>query len=110
MAASPHLSVQRPVFRMLISRTGRSGSFRYSICRFAGTDIDVFTQFANHFGVTANYLTRTFRSNQGITDVAAAFIQKNPSQMGKQVQAQDPTFESSAVRRWPLRGQLSWGR
>jgi DNA helicase-4 len=61
-----------------------------SIYRFAGSDIDVFTNFARHFGVTAtNYLTQTFRSNQGITDVAAGFIQKNASQMRKQVQAQD---------------------
>ncbi len=53
-----------------------------SIYRFAGADIDVFTHFSKHFGVTAtNYLTRTFRSNQGISDVASRFIQKNPSQI-----------------------------
>ena len=62
-----------------------------SIYRFAGSDIDVFTRFANHFGVTAtNYLTQTFRSNQGITDIAAGFVQKNPSQMSKRFEARDP--------------------
>jgi DNA helicase IV len=72
-----------------------------SIYRFAGSDIDVITQFAKHFGVTAtNLLTQTFRSNQGITDIAAAFVQKNPSQMTKRVQAHDSTSEDAVVVRW----------
>jgi DNA helicase-4 len=72
-----------------------------SIYRFAGSDIDVVTRFANHFGVTAtNYLTQTFRSNQGITDSAAAFVQKNPSQVTKRVQAHDSTSEGAVVVRW----------
>jgi DNA helicase-4 len=71
-----------------------------SIYRFAGSDIDVFTRFANYFGVTAtNYLTQTFRSNQGITDIAAAFVQKNPSQVSKRVKAHDPKSEGAVVVR-----------
>jgi DNA helicase-4 len=71
-----------------------------SIYRFAGSDIDVFTRFASHFGVTAtNYLTRTFRSNQCIADVAAAFVQKNSSQIEKRVEAQDPTSEGTIIVR-----------
>ena len=71
-----------------------------SIYRFAGSDIDVFTQFAGHFGVTAtNYLTQTFRSNQGITNIAAAFVQKNPSQVTKRVQAHDSASEDTVVVR-----------
>jgi DNA helicase IV len=71
-----------------------------SIYRFAGSDIDVFTRFANHFGVTAtNYLTQTFRSNQGISDIAAAFVQKNPSQMRKRVESHDSTREGAVVVR-----------
>ena len=79
-----------------------------SIYRFAGSDIDVFAHFARHFGVTAtNYLTQTFRSNQGITDVAAGFIQRNPSQLKKRVQAQDPTCEGVVVvRRYGDREEL----
>lgn len=79
-----------------------------SIYRFAGSDIDVFTRFANHFGVTAtNYLTQTFRSNQGITDIAAAFVQKNPKQMRKRVQAFDPTSEGAVVvRRYSSREEM----
>lgn len=63
-----------------------------SIYRFTGSDIELMTHFQNHFGVTAtNYLTWTFRSNQGIADVAADFIQENPSQLKKQVRAVDKT-------------------
>ena len=69
-----------------------------SIYRFAGSDIDVFTRFANYFGVTAtNYLTQTFRSNQGITDIAAAFVQRNPIQISKRVEAHDPTSDGAVV-------------
>jgi DNA helicase-4 len=71
-----------------------------SIYRFAGSDIDIFTRFAHHFGVTAtNYLTQAFRSNQGITDIAAAFVQKNPSQITKQVKAHDSSSEGAVVVR-----------
>lgn len=71
-----------------------------SIYRFAGSDIGIFTSFQNIFGHTAlNYLTKTFRSNQGIADVAASFVQKNPSQMQKLVDAQDKTAENVIVVR-----------
>lgn len=71
-----------------------------SIYRFAGSDIEVFTQFSRHFGVTArHYLTQTFRSNQGIADVAAGFIQKNPAQIKKRVQAQDAKSDGVVVVR-----------
>ena len=71
-----------------------------SIYRFAGSDMDVFTRIANYFGGTAtNYLTQTFRSNQGITDIAAAFVQKNPSQVSKRVKAHDPKSEGAVVVR-----------
>ncbi|WP_176785839.1 UvrD-helicase domain-containing protein [Propionivibrio dicarboxylicus] len=67
-----------------------------SIYRFTGSDIGIMANFAHHFGVTAtNYLTRTFRSNQGITDVAASFIQANPSQLKKAVQAIDTAKEAT---------------
>ncbi len=60
------------------------------IYRFAGADLDIFTRAANYFGSTKElYLTNTFRSNQGIADVAASFIQKNPLQKKKTVQAND---------------------
>lgn len=61
-----------------------------SIYRFAGADISVMTNYAGIFGVTAtNYLRTAFRSNQGIVDIATAFISRNPSQLSKEVKAQD---------------------
>lgn len=66
-----------------------------SIYRFAGSDIGIFTNFQNTFGHTAiNYLSQTFRSNQGIADLAASFIQQNPSQMKKVVEAKDKTTDN----------------
>lgn len=63
-----------------------------SIYRFAGADMSVMTNFAGLFGATAvNRLSRTFRSNQGIADVAAEFVSKNPAQLRKKVEAQDAT-------------------
>lgn len=57
-----------------------------SIYRFSGADIDIMTHFSDHFGATSqNALTNTFRSYQGIVDVAAKFIQKNPDQIRKTV-------------------------
>lgn len=57
-----------------------------SIYRFTGADIDIMTNFANHFGATAqNSLTNTFRSYQGLIDIASEFVQKNPNQLNKTV-------------------------
>lgn len=65
-----------------------------SINRFAGADIDIMAKFDANFGVTAtSYLTRTFRSNQGISDVAAGFVQANPLQYRKEVRASDKNAE-----------------
>lgn len=63
-----------------------------SINRFAGADIDIMASFERNFGATAtNYLTQTFRSNQGISDVAATFVQANPVQYRKPVHSIDKT-------------------
>ena len=65
-----------------------------SINRFAGADIDIMANFAGNFGSAAiNYLTRTFRSNQGISDVAASFVQANPLQYRKEVRSTDKNTE-----------------
>ncbi|MDO8990060.1 MAG: UvrD-helicase domain-containing protein [Sideroxyarcus sp.] len=71
-----------------------------SIYRFAGSDIAIFTDFQNTFGYTAtNFLTQTFRSNQGIADIAANFVQRNPSQLKKSVKAIDKTVDNVVVLR-----------
>ncbi|MDH5570904.1 MAG: UvrD-helicase domain-containing protein, partial [Gammaproteobacteria bacterium] len=59
-----------------------------SIYRFSGADINIMTHFATYFGVTSqNHLTQTFRSYQGIVDIAAEFVQRNDNQIKKQVTA-----------------------
>ena len=61
-----------------------------SIYRFTGVDIDIMTRFKDHFGKTSqNALTRTFRSYQGIVEVAAKFVQANPDQITKSVSSED---------------------
>ncbi len=71
-----------------------------SVYRFAGADIDLFTSFPAHFGVTAtNQLTATFRSNAGICNVASRFIQKNPKQLKKSIVAQDEDEKAVVVLR-----------
>ena len=79
-----------------------------SIYRFAGSDINLFTGFSAHFGTTAtNYLTQTFRSNQGIADVAAWFVQRNSSQVLKSVVAMDKTTDQViAIRKVEKRGDV----
>lgn len=45
---------------------------------FAGSDLRLFMEFEKAFGVSSeSLLSKTFRCPQGISDVAAAFIQKN---------------------------------
>jgi DNA helicase-4 len=69
-----------------------------SIYRFAGSDIGIFTNFSENFGKTAtNFLTQTFRSNQGIANVASEFIQKNSAQVRKLVFAIDNTMKETVA-------------
>jgi len=80
-----------------------------SIYRFAGSDIRLFTDFEAHFGKTAiNYLTRTFRSNQGIAEVASHFVQQNRAQMQKVVTAEDQNRKDTlVVRRYRRRSEVT---
>ncbi|HLR13583.1 MAG TPA: UvrD-helicase domain-containing protein, partial [Burkholderiaceae bacterium] len=62
-----------------------------SIYRFAGAQSDVLQQFGTLFGsVQLAYLTRTFRFDQYLADVAGKFIRKNPAQWVKTVRAHRP--------------------
>ncbi len=63
-----------------------------SIYRFTGADISIMANYADEFGHAAKgALTKTFRSNQGITNVSAEFVGKNPDQFNKKVVAKDKT-------------------
>lgn len=100
--------ISRARAKLLLSLLGKApdcklfavGDDWQSIYRFAGSDIAIFTNFAEVFGHTAtNYLTQTFRSNQGIADAAANFVMRNPAQMKKKVVAKDKTTENVVVVR-----------
>lgn len=59
-----------------------------AINRFAGSDLSIMREFEAHFGKTeTRFLSTTFRSNQGVSDVAARFVRRNPAQIPKEVQA-----------------------
>lgn len=67
-----------------------------AINRFAGSDLRFFNNFGDSFNRRAGAshrcdLTQTFRSNQGIADVAKQFILENRSQLAKEVVALDKT-------------------
>ena len=57
-----------------------------AIYRFTGSDIDFTKNFESHFGVTKfTVLDKTFRFNNSICDIGIRFIQKNPSQIEKNI-------------------------
>lgn len=57
-----------------------------AINRFAGGDVSVMTSFEDHFGFTSAFkLTKTFRFNNKVNDVATKFILKNQYQLPKSV-------------------------
>jgi DNA helicase-4 len=59
-----------------------------SIYRFAGADIGLISHFAEHFGTTATVeLDLTFRMPDRLTDLASAFVQRNPAQTRRQIKA-----------------------
>lgn len=69
-----------------------------SIYRFAGAVPDVLSRFEQHFGDSVvNHLTVTFRFNQSIADAASGFIQTNPAQLKKIVQARPADGDASVI-------------
>ena len=55
-----------------------------SIYSFTGSSVEYFTHFNKYFpGAKYLYLNQVFRYGQELVDIAGAFIQKNPSQLKK---------------------------
>lgn len=55
-----------------------------SIYRFAGSDISIFTHFADYFGFTRTIrLENTYRNSQELLSIAGGFIMKNAQQLKK---------------------------
>lgn len=57
-----------------------------AIYRFTGSDISFTSHFEENFGASQkNFLDTTFRFNDQLSAVASSFIQKNPSQLKKEL-------------------------
>ena len=57
-----------------------------SIYAFSGSDISLFTKFQEKMGYAKLLkIVRTYRNAQGVIDIAGNFIQKNPTQIEKQL-------------------------
>lgn len=57
-----------------------------SIYAFAGSDISLFTRFIELMGTgTELKITHTYRNSQELIDIAGSFVQKNSSQISKQL-------------------------
>jgi DNA helicase-4 len=53
---------------------------------FAGSDLNIFNSFGSYFGPTKEvYLTKTFRSNQGISDISSSFVGEDSFLKSKKV-------------------------
>lgn len=64
-----------------------------SIYRFAGSDLEVFTNFKKFFG--SEHLLRienTYRNPQNLIDIAGAFVMKNPKQYRKRLKSNSKPF------------------
>ena len=59
-----------------------------AIYRFAGADISVMREFTKHFGAGSRTdLETTFRCSDGLSEIATAFVCRNPEQIRKKVRA-----------------------
>lgn len=59
-----------------------------SIYRFTGSEISLFTKFANYFGDTETLrIEKTYRNSQELIDIAGNFIMENPSQIVKNLKS-----------------------
>jgi DNA helicase IV len=57
-----------------------------SIYRFAGSDISLFTEFENYFGVTEfSKIETTYRFSKSMIDISSEFILANPNQTPKKL-------------------------
>jgi len=71
-----------------------------AIYRFAGSDVSIFRNFERLFGRTeVLLLSETFRSNQGIADVATRFVAQPTDPYVKRIRAADKTRDG-VVQAW----------
>lgn len=59
-----------------------------SIYRFAGSDIDLFTNFKKYFGYYELLkIEKTYRNSQELIDIAGKFVMSNPNQLRKNLKS-----------------------
>lgn len=59
-----------------------------SIYRFAGSDVSLFTEFERYFRFSKILrIEKTYRNSQQLIDEASSFIERNPSQLHKQLRS-----------------------
>ena len=59
-----------------------------SIYRFAGSEISIFTKFAQYFGETEVLkIEKTYRNSQQLIDIAGRFVMANPEQIKKDLKS-----------------------
>jgi DNA helicase-4 len=59
-----------------------------SIYRFAGSDIQLFTKFGEHFGFFEMMkIEKTYRNSQELIDIAGKFVMSNPNQLKKNLKS-----------------------
>ena len=75
-----------------------------AIYRFAGSDISIMREFSQLFGFTETVaLDETFRFNNSIENVASRFILENPSQIKRDIEAQNIVLEPRVFLHRPER-------
>lgn len=66
-----------------------------SINRYAGADLSVITDFQHYFGSAVTLkLEQTFRCVPSLCALTSSFVQKNPSQLRKNVRSSQPDIQS----------------
>lgn len=59
-----------------------------SIYRFAGSDVSLFTEFGDYVGFHETMkIERTYRNSQELVDIASSFVERNPSQIHKEMRS-----------------------
>lgn len=76
-----------------------------SIYRFAGSDIDLFTNFGKYFGYYELLkIENTYRNSQELINIAGNFIMKNPKQLKKDLKS--TKHHSNPIRMLTYDGQI----
>lgn len=70
-----------------------------SIYRFAGSDIDLFTNFEKYFGYYELLkIEKTYRNSQELIDIAGKFVMSNPNQFKKNLKSDKHNSEPIIIK------------